>query len=104
MSKEMDAATVRAWLMTASVEELIDVKGAWDIAYLVKQNEDRVRTVEVEWDGIRVATFPEGQEIQALEYLLSHKDKLAKSEIHIRHRQVRKSELEAELADRWWRK
>ena len=99
---EIDLSKISIWLKGASADDLIDLLERANRAWEIKKNEGRTLTVEVVCDGIRVATFPEGQQAEALEYLLAHREEIWGSEIQIRDRRVRNSELQEELADRWW--
>ncbi|MDZ5773275.1 hypothetical protein U4I94_02390 [Stenotrophomonas maltophilia] len=102
MNDKIDHSAVTAWLRGATTFELIDVLETARSMYDKKQNEDRVTTVEVIVDDIRIASFNAGEQIKALEYLISHKDEIEGSEIQLRNRRVVKSEMEAELRERWW--
>lgn len=102
MNDKIDHSAVTAWLRGATTFELIDVLEMARSLYDKKQNEDRVTTVEVIVDDMRVARFTAGEQVKALEYLIRHKDEIKGSEIQLRNSRVVKSELEAELKERWW--
>ena len=100
---EIDLSNISAWLKEASADDLIDLLERANRAFEAKKNEERTITVEVVWNDIRVASFPAGEQVKALEYLLANRDKIPNSEIKIRDRRVRNSELQQELEDRWWK-
>lgn len=92
---------VVAWSRTASLHDLFDASNAINTALETKKNEGRVSLLRVETDGVVVAHFRNGQHEEALRYLLAHSAEV--DGVHIHTVRIHESEVDAHLAERWWK-